>query len=213
MCVSCLPHISPERTHNRPKPRSVPDTAFIGSNGRRETSSQKKCHHLAEQPEYLQHLRDEIELIVKEEGWTKAALGKMWKVDGVPREAQRVNGINTILLMRKAKKDIVLSDGTHIPRGTLLVAAALPMHRNEALYDNAHEFDRFRFARQRHTEGEGARHQYVNTSADYVPFGHGKHACPGRFFAATELKGMLAFIVLNYDMKFEGNGKRPENMY
>ncbi|KAI0327081.1 hypothetical protein GY45DRAFT_1328112 [Cubamyces sp. BRFM 1775] len=36
---------------------------------------------------------------------------------------------------------------------------------------------------------------------------------PGRFFAATELKAMLAFIVLNYDMKFEGHGKRPGNVY
>ena len=78
--------------------------------------------------------------------------------------------------MRKAKKDVILSDGTHIPRGTLLAAAATPMHRDEALYDNAHAFDPFRFARQRQVEGEGARHQYVNTSADYVPFGHGKHA-------------------------------------
>ncbi|KAI0327080.1 cytochrome P450 [Cubamyces sp. BRFM 1775] len=52
-------------------------------------------YHLAEQPEYLQPLRDEIEPIVREEGWTKAALGKMWKTDSVLREAQRVNGINT----------------------------------------------------------------------------------------------------------------------
>ncbi|KAJ8475230.1 hypothetical protein ONZ51_g6703 [Trametes cubensis] len=170
-------------------------------------------YHLAEQPEYLQPLREEIEPIVREEGWTKATLGKMWKVDSVLREAQRVNGINTISVMRKAKKDVILSDGTHIPQGTLLAAAATPMHRDEALYDNAHVFDPFRFARQRHAEGEGAKHQYVNTSADYVPFGHGKHACPGRFFAATELKAMLAYIVLNYDMKFDGDSRRPENMY
>ena len=36
---------------------------------------------------------------------------------------------------------------------------------------------------------------------------------PGRFFAANELKAMLAYIVLNFDIKLEGDGKRPENIH
>jgi cytochrome P450 len=49
---------------------------------------------------------------------------------------------------------------------------------------------------------------------DYLPFGHGRHACPGRFFAATELKGMLAHV-MNYDVKLDesANGVRPLNMH
>lgn len=34
---------------------------------------------------------------------------------------------------------------------------------------------------------------------------------PGRFFAALELKVMLACIVLRYDVKFREEGRRPEN--
>lgn len=41
----------------------------------------------------------------------------------------------------------------------------------------------------------------------------GRLLSPGRFFAANELKAMLAHIVLNYDVKLPGDGKRPENMY
>ena len=37
------------------------------------------------------------------------------------------------------------------------------------------------------------------------------HTSPGRFFAANELKAMLAFIVLNYDLKLANDGPRPEN--
>jgi hypothetical protein len=34
---------------------------------------------------------------------------------------------------------------------------------------------------------------------------------PGRFFAATELKALLAHVVLTYDMKFEdGKGAPPQ---
>ena len=40
-----------------------------------------------------------------------------------------------------------------------------------------------------------------------------RHFSPGRFFAANELKAMLAFIVLNYDLKLGGDGKRPPNLY
>ena len=35
---------------------------------------------------------------------------------------------------------------------------------------------------------------------------------PGRFFAATELKAMMAHVVLNYDIKFANEGVRPVNM-
>ena len=36
---------------------------------------------------------------------------------------------------------------------------------------------------------------------------------PGRFFAANELKAMLAFMVVHYDIKLAGDGVRPPNVY
>ena len=36
---------------------------------------------------------------------------------------------------------------------------------------------------------------------------------PGRFFAASELKTLLAFLILNYDFKFAGDGARPPNVH
>lgn len=36
---------------------------------------------------------------------------------------------------------------------------------------------------------------------------------PGRFFAANELKAMLAHLVLNYDVKLENEGVRPPNFW
>ena len=38
-------------------------------------------------------LRAEIEPIVAADGWTKAAMGKMWKLDSLLKESQRVHGI------------------------------------------------------------------------------------------------------------------------
>ena len=39
------------------------------------------------------------------------------------------------------------------------------------------------------------------------------YCSPGRFFAANELKAMLAHILLNYDVKMADGGGRPENMW
>jgi len=36
---------------------------------------------------------------------------------------------------------------------------------------------------------------------------------PGRHFAANLLKGLLAHLVLNYDVKLENDGVRPTNMW
>ena len=36
---------------------------------------------------------------------------------------------------------------------------------------------------------------------------------PGRFFAANELKAMMAHVVMNYDVKFEQEGVRPPNKW
>ncbi|KAI5993478.1 hypothetical protein EDD15DRAFT_2265008, partial [Pisolithus albus] len=49
----------------------------------------------------------------------------------------------------------------------------------------------------------------VGVSQDYFPIGFGKHACPGRFLAANELKTMVAYIVMSYDVKFDGRVSRP----
>ncbi|KAK3068494.1 hypothetical protein LTS18_000643 [Coniosporium uncinatum] len=42
-----------------------------------------------------------------------------------------------------------------------------------------------------------------------MAFSHGRHACPGRFFAANQLKLLLAQIVLGYDI--QPIDERPQN--
>jgi len=51
----------------------------------------------------------------------------------------------------------------------------------------------------------------ISTSAQFLPFSHGRHACPGRFFAAAEIKIMLAYMLRTYDMKLV-DGVRPPDV-
>jgi len=48
--------------------------------------------HLAASPKYQQRLRDEIEALIADEGWTKASIGKMKKLDSFLKECLRFNG-------------------------------------------------------------------------------------------------------------------------
>ncbi|KAJ7774460.1 cytochrome P450 [Mycena maculata] len=167
-------------------------------------------YNLASNLEYVQPLRKEIESITKLEGWTKAAMGKMVKLDSFMKESARfVPGI-AVTLLRQVVNDFTFCDGTTVPAGTLVGAPILAQHHNEANYTNGGAFDPFRFSRMREDAGEGVKHQMITPAHDYLSFGLGRHACPGRFFAANELKLIMAHLILTYDFKLK-DGVRPED--
>ncbi|KAI1787001.1 cytochrome P450 [Ganoderma leucocontextum] len=171
-------------------------------------------YHLAEKPDLLQPLREEIEASISVDGCTSTAMGNMWKLDSILRETLRYHGIALVSMLRQAAKDITLSDGARVPKGTLVQAAAYPLHRDDSYLENAKTFDPFRYAHMRSVGGESSKHcQSPTTSPDYIPFGHGQHACPGRYFAANTLKAILAHIIVNYDLKLGGDGSRPPDRY
>ncbi|KAF9244075.1 cytochrome P450 [Melanogaster broomeanus] len=155
-------------------------------------------YNLATNPQYIQPLREEVESVVATEGWSKDALGKMYKIDSFLRESQRIEGN--------------AADGKVIPKGAFLAVAANSTHLDDELYENARKFDPFRFANMRGEDEDGINNQFVSLSPEYLPFGLGRHACPGRYFAANELKSMLAHVVTSYDIKLENSAKPPQNL-
>ncbi|GJE99722.1 cytochrome P450 [Phanerochaete sordida] len=169
-------------------------------------------YYLAASPELIAPLRAEIEAVIAEEGLTKNAMGKLVRVDSFLRESLRHSHMIVLPCMRKALKPFKFSDGTHIPAGTILVSPAAPMHGDDGIHDDATAFRPWRYVPTPEFSTNVAQKQLVTTGADYIPFGHGKHACPGRFFAAMEMKAMLVFVVLHYDVKFAAEGVRPQNV-
>ncbi|KAI6150270.1 cytochrome P450 [Pisolithus tinctorius] len=168
--------------------------------------------NLAENPQHVQALRDEVELVVSNHGWTNEALSKMRKVDSFLKETLRFEGSSLLGLSRQAMSDITLADGTFIPRGTLLAFPAYAMHHDGAVYGNPKAFEPFRFADLQNEGSEGSRRQMVAVTPDLLSFGLGKHACPGRFFAATVLKTMLAHFVVSYDVKRKDDESVPNTL-
>lgn len=69
------------------------------------------------------------------------------------------------------------------------------------IYPDPETFDGYRFFRMRGDPSLDSQAHIVSTSPAHLGFGHGKHACPGRFFAANELKVALAHLIMKYDWK------------
>ncbi|KAK0230008.1 cytochrome P450 [Armillaria nabsnona] len=159
---------------------------------------------LAIHPEYAETLRDEVEAIIDEEGCTKSAMGKMSKLDSFVKEAQRLYGnVGVFGMHRMTRKDFVFSDGTVVPAGIQIVVASLSTHTDEENYEDPLEFKPWRFSEMRQQEGDGIRNYMTSLSLDFVHFGNGPSACPGRFFAVNELKALMSYVLLNFDVKLD----------
>ncbi|KAL4070778.1 cytochrome P450 [Scleroderma citrinum] len=171
------------------------------------TSAQSFAHalfNLAAYPQYQEPLREEVRDVIDKQGWSKESMSQLPKMDSFLKESQRVSSTSLMPVVRKAMEDIIFSDGTKIPTGTHVAVASGPMHFDSRYYPNADEFDPFRFCPTR----KEVSTKY-STNLTQLSFGQGKRACPGRFFASTMMTTMMAYLVLNYDMKLENDGVRP----
>lgn len=163
---------------------------------------------LAAHPQYVDELREEVESVVQEYGWSKNSLQRMRKVDSFLKEAERNNGMGAVISDRKVLKDFTFSDGTTVPAGSTVGIPRWALHHDERYYEDPNEFKPWRSFQMREDEG-GVKHQMITPTSTYVMFGCGRHACPGRFFAVNELKMLFTHVLLNYDVKFE-DGRMPE---
>jgi Cytochrome P450 len=126
-------------------------------------------------------------------GISKTDLGSLKKMDSFLKESARFNHtnlrkwivkytvdiyINSIVVgvIRTAQKGFRFRDGTVIPPGAAVAAPAYALHYDAKVYPNPETFDGFRFSNQSEASASTLKRQVVRTAADYLPFGHGRHA-------------------------------------
>ncbi|EJD49232.1 cytochrome P450 [Auricularia subglabra TFB-10046 SS5] len=164
-------------------------------------------YRLAAQPaKHQEPLRREADAVLAGYGWTKAGMERLFMLDSFLRESQRFHGVSAVSLDRKAMRDFEFSNGMVIKKGQIVSAAVRATHHDPAVYTNAETFDGFRF----YNPVEPAlSDRMTSPSADFLFFGSGRHACPGRFWAANEMKAMMAYMVTHYDIRMEQDGVVP----
>ncbi|KAK1673996.1 cytochrome P450 monooxygenase [Colletotrichum godetiae] len=159
---------------------------------------------LMERPQLIEAVRAEMIGVLRAEGWTKLALYNMKLLDSCIKEAQRLKPTTSATMNRKAMGQVRLSNGLVLEKGDqCLTDLGSMVDPNN--YPNPLEFDGYRFIRMRGDPKMDSKAHLVSTSAAHMGFGHGMHACPGRFFASNEVKVLLCHLLLKYDWKL-GSG-------
>lgn len=100
-------------------------------------------------------------------------------------------------------KPFTLSNGQRIPTGVTIKALSFVVDADVDPQNESTKFDSLRHYKQRvkaRAAGDQARAQLVSANEENMAFGYGRHACPGRFFAAHEIKMILVKLLLNYDI-------------
>ena len=202
-------------------------------------ASMSALYDLLSQPQYIQPLVDEIDEVLDRSNdyLDTPILSQMTKLDSFIKESQRLNGALTCKNLTpvpssfpvppanippppppvvgqrevKAAEGLTFSNGLHLPRGTVFAAAGVLVSRDENNWAHAEEFQGFRFSDLRAADENNARRYFLtSTGPTQLGFGHGRHSCPGRFFAALKAKAILATMLRNYE--FQPLQERPRGV-
>lgn len=120
------------------------------------------------------------------------------------------------------QKPITLKDGTRIPAGTFIDTPSFAVLHDPEHYTNPDTFDAYRFYNLRTKKDSPdpnsftnrEQYQFSSVTKENTSFGFGKHACPGRFFAANEIKLIMARVLLTFDVRYPLDVKeRYPNFY
>ncbi|KDB23430.1 hypothetical protein H109_04664 [Trichophyton interdigitale MR816] len=141
---------------------------------------------------------------------SKEAIDKLYRLDSAVRESMRLNDVMVHLLPLDiiSGQPVNIGEGIQISAesGLRTVFPAQMIHHDQDIYQNPERFDAFRFSREHETssneEPTTAKRESVTTvSTTFLPFGYGRHACPGRWFVAYMVKQATAYALLHYDVE------------
>ncbi|CAO3598991.1 unnamed protein product [Absidia cylindrospora] len=162
-------------------------------------------HELSCRPDLVQALRDEINTTLPDkDNRNPNAINDLPLLDSFLREVLRCN-VDYLGLHHKAVQDVVMSNGIVIPKGSLVFCAmdeanrvvngdALT-HKNGTCSSSLDVFDAYRHM------GVDLDEKSASLTTDFITFGNGPHACPGRHFAIMEIKYNIAKFVTRYNIK------------
>ena len=93
-------------------------------------------------------------------------------------------------------KTLTLSGGTRLPKGTMISAPIAMFSTDSDFVEDPETFDGFRwYKKSLEAEGRATQTTWTTISARDLAFGHGRHACPGRFFASDMTMTLLSFFL------------------
>ncbi|KAG0313997.1 hypothetical protein BGZ99_008436 [Dissophora globulifera] len=126
----------------------------------------------------------------RDSDFSAAAIKRMVRMDSFVREIFRFRA-ERLTLAHKARRNVVLSNGVVISKGSKAIINMRSINQDSGMQgEDPTEFQPWRFV--------GKPKSATKASGDYLAFGMGRHACPGRFLAIQELKTVGSLMVSKY---------------
>jgi cytochrome P450 len=112
------------------------------------------------------------------------------------------------MLRKVMVSDLRLGDGIILPKACDISMLTFSIQSDGGLFEDPFKLDPFRYSRIREdvssttddhgnqSNGPTTNLNFVSTGPQFLPFGHGKHACPGRHLVNFELKMILYHVEL-----------------
>lgn len=166
-------------------------------------------------PDACADIKDEIDRVKRDElhggqFWSRHALGELRLLDSFMRETHRMHPFTEATMQRTIVAPYTFKDGLTLPAGLSVNFTSLQNSMDRDLYGpDVEMFEPKRWAKKR--QGfDTSKFQFASTSDDWLNWGGGPHACPGRFLADVTVKMILIYLLTNYDIKYpEGVTGRP----
>ncbi|KAL8770154.1 MAG: hypothetical protein Q9209_003996 [Squamulea sp. 1 TL-2023] len=155
----------------------------------------------AADPRVLEELREELDEVLGQDNTiNKPNIANLRKLDSFARESQRLNPPSL---------------GTQVETARAMISIKIHDHQPyyPKFYPNPDKFDPWRFYNLRQRPGEELKYQHSTTGTNNINFGHGLWACPGRFFAAAEIKVVAAYILTHYDLRLLPGQEKPPQQH
>ena len=174
-----------------------------------------------DKPPLLSRLLAEQEAVKATHGdkITFAALQDMPLLDNCVKETLRLFP-PLIVLMRKVLTPVAytMEDGMNytIPKGDIVCISAAVQNRLPELFTDPHSFNPDRHGgtypgalgtEAAETACRGV--QLVDNKSKWIPFGGGRHACVGRYFAFMQIKTIVSIFLARYELEWRDPGWKP----
>ncbi|KAI0391087.1 cytochrome P450 [Xylariaceae sp. FL0594] len=117
------------------------------------------------------------------------------------QEVMRFHGISTAA--RIVQEDTMVDDQFLLKKGGVVLMPNAVIHSDESLLGpTAGQFNHKRFVK-----GQGPQTTTRHPATAFRDFGGGHVLCPGRHFASTEILGLVALLLVRFDIRPVGGGQ------
>ncbi|KAK4171000.1 cytochrome P450 [Triangularia setosa] len=173
-------------------------------------------------PEYIAPLRQEINAHF--EGFKIAGQPSgLPLLDSFIKESARLAPNEALSTRRAALKSFSFTDSSnnnwHLAKGDWICTPLWAMNMSDKIYTDPEQFDGFRFAppevlraisesSPKTKPAQSKPGKIYDTDFEWLMFGIGKQACPGRFYATATFKLIIATIVRKYDVRMVEPGAK-----